>query len=746
MPKDGGSLTIQPDALEKLAKSNSNEFEAVWMQLVESGNLTPEKWARYEDGLRALAKQGRVKQVETLAWAAIEAVSEKNPPEKTLTMAGPLLRAVGESEELRGQVLALYRSAYEAQEGFDALLEEAGLAGGRPVRRAVRTLDVCLNISEGDFLGERDSGGAARVDGIDTSSWTIKITTNEGEESLGAVKLADRFFVTTSENYRVLMHFFPERLQQTLAKDPASIVVDLCREQGNTIDSDQLEELMVPEVMDDAEWKKWWTKARTALKKLGNVQLEGRSPYYITFTEKDVDFEEQLVGTFVKMYDPVKQVVLVEEYARDCQTRGDTPSTEALGKCAETLTKRATAIEGSRPQEAFVQWLGVRRLGQIAGGSNGGACGARAMLERHEDGAALIASVVDHSLQHIACEMLIEARPDDWKEILLSLMPRLAMAVCDWAGKHLIEAGVEPKSITELVQPMISSPVDHFEALLWLWNGVEIDGVAEAVPSVTVLSRILRGLEECRLNDHIPRSVGTRFCGRARNVLGARKCERFAACVETLEPGMAKALRRQLGTTDSLGRAVREDMLRILDRKFPRVQTAPALKAWEREDILYVTAEGLARKQDEVAHHVNVKMRENAKAIGEAAEKGDLSENSEYKFALEERDLLRARLAQMNAEVAMSQVVRAGDVPTDEIGVGSRAVFREVSSGGHYEITFLGPWEADFDQGVLNYGSPLGLELMGKRIGDAIEFDHRNASGAHELIELHNALTEASTA
>jgi len=737
---------MQPDALEKLAKSNTNEFEAVWMQLVESGGFTPEKWARYEDALRALAKQDRGKQAETLAWAAIEALSDANPPATTLKMAGPLLRAVGESEELRGQVVALYRSAYGDQEGFEALLEEAGLVSGRPVRRALRTLEVCLSVSEGDFLGERDYAGAARVDGVDTSSWTFKITSNEGEESLGAVELADRFFVTTSENYRVLMHFFPERLQQMLAKDPASIVVDLCRENGNTIDSEKLQELMVPEVMDDAEWKKWWTKARNALKALSNVQVEGRSPYYIAYTEKDVDFEDQLIGAFVKMHDPVKQVALVEEYARDCQARGDAPSTEALGTCCETLTKRASAIEGSRPEEAFVQWLAVRRIGQIAGGTNAGACEARSMLERYEDDAALIASVVDYSLQQIACEMLIEARPDDWKDILLSLMPKLAMAVCDWAAKHLIEAGVAPESIIALVQPMISSPVDHFEALLWLWNGVEIDGIAEAVPPVTVLSRILRGLEECRLNDHIPRSVGTRLCGRARNVLGARKCERFAACVEMLEPGMAKALRRQLDTTDSLGRAVREDMLRILDRKFPRVQTAPAIKPWERKDALYVTAEGLARKQDEIAHHVNVKMRDNARAIGEAAEKGDLSENSEYKFALEERDLLRARLAQMNAEVAASQVLRADDVPDKEIGVGSRAVFRRVSDDTLYEITFLGPWEADFDQGVLNYCSPLGIELMGKRIGDTIEFDHRNASGAHELVELHNALTEASNA
>ena len=48
-------------------------------------------------------------------------------------------------------------------------------------------------------------------------------------------------------------------------------------------------------------------------------------------------------------------------------------------------------------------------------------------------------------------------------------------------------------------------------------------------------------------------------------------------------------------------------------------------------------------------------MRANAKAIGEAAAHGDLSENSEYRFALEERDLLRARLAQLQGQSAVGQ-------------------------------------------------------------------------------------------
>jgi len=734
---------MQPEALEKLAKKSPNEFEAAWMKLVESSELTPERWAMYEPALRALVKGDRQKQAETLAWAAIEAVSNDHEPLAVITMAGPLLRGVGESDELRTQVTELYKSAYEGRDGLEELLEEAGLAGGRPVRRALQTLEVALNVSEGAYLIERHDTGAARVDDVDTSAWKFTITNGDGSETLGAVKLADRYSVSEPGNFRVLMQFFPDQLHERVNGDPASIVIDLCRENGNTIDSEQLMGYLVPKVLDENGWKKWWTKTRSALKKLPNVQVDGRSPYYITYTEVDVDFGSQFVDAFVKMEDPVKQVSLAEEYVRDCGARSEQPDAACIDKCCSVLRQRALAVEKNRPDDAFVQWLAVRRIGRVAG-AEGMEDRVAELIDAAGDLPALIAQVPDASLQQLACEVVMERRPDTWTDEFLALLPRVALSVCDWCAKQLLEAGVEASRIVDLAQPIISSPVDHFEAVLWLWNVPDVEGMDQAVPPVSVLFTILRGLESSRLEDHIDRSVALRLGGRARAVLGARKCARFAECVDTLEPGMAKALRRQLHVTDNLGRAVREDMLRILDRKFPKVSNARALKPWEREDTLYVTEQGLSRKQDEIEHHVNVKMRENAKAIGEAAEKGDLSENSEYKFALEERDLLRARLAQMNSEVAMSQVLRPKDVPEDEIGIGTKAVFRKIEDGSSYEITFFGPWEADFDKGILNYCSPLGMELMGVRVGQQVEFDHRNASGLYELVAVTNALAEES--
>ncbi|MFQ5591694.1 MAG: GreA/GreB family elongation factor, partial [Phycisphaerae bacterium] len=229
---------------------------------------------------------------------------------------------------------------------------------------------------------------------------------------------------------------------------------------------------------------------------------------------------------------------------------------------------------------------------------------------------------------------------------------------------------------------------------------------------------------------------------RARTALSARKHERFERCVDGLEPGMAAALRTLLSRCEALGRAVREDLLQALNKRFPVIRQQEEIAPWSQEDVIYVTRAGLLRRQAEIDEHINVKMKENARAIGRAAEHGDLSENSEYKFALEERDLLRGRLAQMNDELQRARVITPQDVPTDHIGIGTKATFERVSDGRRFVMSFVGPWEARGELGLFNYKSPLAQRLMGTRIGDVVSFELSDAQGEYKLVELCPALEE----
>jgi len=730
---------MKPESLVELtASSNFATVDEEWMRLVEAPNLSPAKLAEYSVVLAGLCGVKRTSQAEELAWAAIEAVRSKGSPREALAVAGPFLLAIGESDELRAQVVELYRTAFAEHDGLDGLLEESGLGGGRPVRRALRTLDVCLLLKEGDYLAARDEETAARVDKIDRSSWQFSLTTGDSDETLGAVRLADRFRPADQTEFWVMRQFSPDDLIKQMWSTPAPVLVDICKHAGNRIDSDTLERLLVPELLSESDWKKWWTKARTAVKRSPYFQIKGRSPYELTYSDSPVSLEGDMLTSFDRLHDPLKQLEIVENYVRDCKARSEEPNEEALARCHGHFAGRAAEMSKRRATQAGLWWMAARRVAQFGVGA---ADSDRAVefFKGVTDAQAVFSEIRGDGLLELASECLIEARPDDWPEQLARLLPSLHAGACDKVTVRLIDAGHTADDFEPIIQEIISSPVAHFEALLWLWEGPSQAKCIPVPPLVSLLSRILRALGECRRSEVVPKEKARQLGGRARQVLSARKYERFRECLTDIEPGMAHALHTQVRQLDLLGVTVHEKLLGQLRAKFPTEDETKETPRWLREDVLYVTHRGMVRKQQEIDHHVNVTMRENAKAIGRAAAHGDLSENSEYKFALEERDLLRARLAQMNEEMAAAQVLDPADVPADHIDIGTEVKARRVTDNEPYELTIAGPWEADSSKAWYNYKTPLAQKLLGKRVGDTVEFEHTGANGTYEIVALGNA-------
>ena len=731
---------MQSEAMEQLVGSgNTATVEDEWMRLIESQDSTPDQLVGYRCVLKALCKCGRRTTAETLAWAAIEAIQTRVGGPQTLTVAGNFLLSIPDSQELRTQVTELYRSVHAEYDGLEALLTEAGLPGGRPVRRALRTLDVCLEVKEGDFLAARDDGGAARVDEIDREAWEYSIVSQDGPETIGAVHLADRYRPATAEEFQVLLHFSRDALLKRLKSHPASMVVDICRANGNSITSDELAEMLVGELLTEAEWKKWWTRARTALKKHSDIRIEGRLPYTITYDDAPIDYAVEMLAQFEREREPEARYAVVDKYVRACSGRVASPDRDALTKCYETLREQAVELVSSKASRAGLVSTMAWRVGQVIEAADAGAL-TEELIRTTEDIEPIFSAIRDNNLLDLACNALESARPDTWCDLLTGVLPILPQSYCDRAVERLTQAGRTVADLAPLAQRIVASPVGHFGALCWLWDGPKQDGLLGNMTPVTVLARILRALSDCKRSDTIPKEQIKAIGAQAKTVLSARKYERFMKCLETVDGGMALALRNQIAQLDNLGRVVHDTLLSRIKSCIPESSEQVVVPVWAREDLLLTTSEGLRRKQGEIEHHVNVKMKENAKAIGAAAEKGDLSENSEYKFALEERDLLRARLAQMNSEMQAAKVLEPADVPTDMVGVGTRVVFRRIVDGAPYEMTFIGPWDADHDAARFNYQAPLAQSVMGSHVGDVISLSHADVSGEYEIVALHNSL------
>jgi transcription elongation factor GreA len=450
-----------------------------------------------------------------------------------------------------------------------------------------------------------------------------------------------------------------------------------------------------------------------------------------------------MLADIAKVREPSAQLQLVEKYLRECKARGEAPSGEALHRCFEQAAAHAKELASKHSIRAALGWAVAGRIGEL-GGAGEPWNGLIEFLRPASDVRPALSEMDDPALFKRACAAMQQARPADWQTTLAAMLPSLAAELCDDVAQRLVQSGWPEAEMDALVQRVLSSPAAHFEALLWLWDGPSSEAIAARLNPLTALTRILRVLDQARRGESIDKERAKTIAARARTLLSARRYERFRRCLQGLDPGMAAALRTQITQLDNLGRAVREDLLDHLRTQFPSKEPKPVIEPWNREDVLYVTADALTRKKQEVEHHVNVKMRDNARAIGAAAERGDLSENSEYKFALEERDLLRARLAQMNSELALAKTLTPGDVPTDRVGIGTRIVFQHVDDGERYEMTIVGAWDADHERNWFNYKAPLSQGVLGKRIGDTVEFHHDAAAGTYRIAELHNALLAAT--
>ena len=137
----------------------------------------------------------------------------------------------------------------------------------------------------------------------------------------------------------------------------------------------------------------------------------------------------------------------------------------------------------------------------------------------------------------------------------------------------------------------------------------------------------------------------------------------------------------------------------------------------------FLSKEGYEKLINERQELKQIKLPAVLEALAEAKEMGDLSENFDYKSALEERDLINSRLKQIEELLEDVEVVE-GDAKTDEkvVGFGSK-VKVQIEDDKPYEITVVGSGEVNIKEGelLISLESPLGQAIRGKKAGETVK-------------------------
>jgi len=159
---------------------------------------------------------------------------------------------------------------------------------------------------------------------------------------------------------------------------------------------------------------------------------------------------------------------------------------------------------------------------------------------------------------------------------------------------------------------------------------------------------------------------------------------------------------------------------RTVAKLYPDILAEPETPWWDKDEYIFTTQSGLKKVKEEYRVLVDVKIPENAQAIGAAASLGDLSENSEWESAMEEQRNLTGRAQEMDGEISSAKLIEDQEIPEDAVAPGQKITLVEEESGNKLEYRLLGPWDAT-DDFTINYRAPLAKGLLGKELGEVGE-------------------------
>jgi len=152
--------------------------------------------------------------------------------------------------------------------------------------------------------------------------------------------------------------------------------------------------------------------------------------------------------------------------------------------------------------------------------------------------------------------------------------------------------------------------------------------------------------------------------------------------------------------------------------------------------VSYVTQEGLDKLKAELDQLQNVERPAISKAIGEAIDKGDISENAEYDAAKDAQGMLEAKIAQIKGTLSTCRVIDESQIDTSKVQILNKVTIKNTKTGATMTYTMVSDSEANLKEGKLSINTPIAKALMGKLKGDIVEVQVPAGMMEFEIVDI----------
>jgi len=153
-------------------------------------------------------------------------------------------------------------------------------------------------------------------------------------------------------------------------------------------------------------------------------------------------------------------------------------------------------------------------------------------------------------------------------------------------------------------------------------------------------------------------------------------------------------------------------------------------------DKVPMTLSGYERLVEELRQLQTVERPAIIKAIAEARDHGDLSENAEYHAARERQSFIEGRVMELEAKISLAEIIDVKKLSGKTVTFGATVTLSDEDTDEETKYQIVGADESDIAKGLLSVTSPLARALIGKSVGDSVEVVTPRGSKSYEIVKI----------